>query len=98
MINAGISYTHGGSTAPLIGETIGVHFDRTVALWGDRPGLIVPQQSIRWTYSELGQKVDAFVAGLVALGLLPGERVGIWSPNNAEWVVTQFATAKAGLM
>ena len=56
------------------------------------------QQGVRWTYRELGEKVDAFAAGLLALGLEPGDRVGIWSPNNAEWVVTQFATAKAGLI
>jgi fatty-acyl-CoA synthase len=92
------SYAHGTSDIPLIGETIGASFDRTVASWGDHPGLIVRQQGIRWSYRELGEKVDAFAAGLVALGLLPGERVGIWSPNNAEWVVTQFATAKAGLI
>src|SRR5271156_3247814 len=92
------SYAHGASDLPLIGETIGASFDRTVATWGDRPGLIVRQQGIRWTYRELGEKVDAFAAGLVALGLQPGDRVGIWSPNNAEWVVTQFATAKAGLI
>ncbi len=53
---------------------------------------------MRWSYRELGERVDAFAAGLVALGLRPGERIGIWSPNNAEWVVTQFATAKAGLI
>jgi fatty-acyl-CoA synthase len=92
------SYAHGASDIPLIGETIGASFDRTVATWGDRTGLIVRQQGIRWSYRELGEKVDAFAAGLVALGLQPGERVGIWSPNNAEWVVTQFATAKAGLI
>src|SRR5271170_3382436 len=92
------SYAHGASDVPLIGETIGASFDRTVATWGDRPGLIVRQQEIRWSYRELGEKVDAFAAGLVALGLQPGERIGIWSPNNAEWVVTQFATAKAGLI
>ncbi len=92
------SYSHGGSDAPLIGETIGVHFDRTVTRWKDRPALIVSQQGIRWTWGELAQKVDAFAAGLLALGLEPGERVGIWSPNNAEWVIAQFATAKAGLI
>ena len=92
------SYAHGASDLPLIGETIGASFDRTVATWGDRPGLIVRQQGIRWTYRELGEKVDAFAAGLVAMGLQPGERVGIWSPNNAEWIVTQYATAKAGLI
>ena len=83
---------------PLIGETIGANFDRAVARWGDRPALIVRQQGVRWNYRELGEKVDAFAAGLIALGLQPGERVGIWSPNNAEWVITQFATAKAGLI
>jgi fatty-acyl-CoA synthase len=92
------SYAHGASELPLIGETIGASFDRTVATWGDRPGLIVRGQALRWSYRELGAKVDAFAAGLIALGLHPGERIGIWSPNNAEWVVTQFATAKAGLI
>ena len=56
------------------------------------------QQGVRWTYAEFGARVDALAAGLMRLGLQPGERVGIWSPNNAEWVVTQFATAKAGLV
>ena len=55
-------------------------------------------QQIRWSWRQLGERVEAFAAGLVALGLEPGERIGIWSPNNAEWVVTQFATAKAGLI
>ncbi len=55
-------------------------------------------QQVRWSYAELKRRVDAFAAGLLALGLVPGDRVGIWSPNNAEWVVTQFATAKAGLI
>jgi fatty-acyl-CoA synthase len=93
-----LSYSHGVTTAPLLGETIGVHFDRTVERWGDRPGLISRQQAVNWTWRELGAKVDAFAAGLVAMGLKPGERVGIWSPNNAEWIVTQYATAKAGLI
>jgi fatty-acyl-CoA synthase len=98
MTEAAPSYVHGASDVSLIGETIGRHFDRTVARWGDRLALIVRQQGVRWTYRELGVKVDAFAAGLAALGLRPGERIGIWSPNNAEWVVTQFATAKAGLI
>jgi fatty-acyl-CoA synthase len=92
------SYAHGTSTVALIGETIGRCFDRTVARFAERPALIACQQGIRWNYRELGEKVDAFAAGLIGLGLKPGERVGIWSPNNAEWVVTQFATAKAGLI
>jgi fatty-acyl-CoA synthase len=60
--------------------------------------LIVHQQGIAWTWTELAEQVEAFAAGLVGLGLQPGDRIGIWSPNNAEWVITQFATAKAGLI
>jgi fatty-acyl-CoA synthase len=92
------SYVHGADTRPLLGETVGANFARTVEKFGDRPGLVVRQQGIRWTYAEFGARVDAFAAGLLALGLQPGDRVGIWSPNNAEWVITQFATAKAGLV
>ena len=93
-----LSYAHGVTGAPLIGETIGVHFDRTVQRWGAEPALISRQQGIAWSWRELGEKVDAFAAGLVALGLKPGERVGIWSPNNAEWIVAQYGSAKAGLI
>ncbi len=92
------SYVHGASDVPLIGETIGAHFDAAAARWGERDALVVRHQSIRWTYGELKARVDAFAAGLLALGLEAGDRVGIWSPNNSEWVVTQFATAKAGLI
>ncbi|HEY1749275.1 MAG TPA: AMP-binding protein [Xanthobacteraceae bacterium] len=92
------SYVHGVSMTPLIGETIGVHFEKMARRFADRDALIVRQQNSRWTYRELNEKVDALAAGLLALGLVPGDRVGIWSPNNAEWVITQFATAKAGLI
>jgi fatty-acyl-CoA synthase len=92
------SYVHGASGMPLIGETIGVHFDRMAARFAEREALIVRHQQIRWTYRALRQEVDRFAAGLLALGLKRGQRVGIWSPNNAEWVVAQFATAKAGLI
>ena len=98
MTEKALSYVHGASGAPLIGDTLGASFDKTVARWGERPGLIVRQQGIRWSYRELGERVDSFAAGLLSLGLAPGDRVGIWSPNNAEWAVTQFATAKAGLI
>src|SRR5579872_1284720 len=92
------SYVCGVSSIPLIGETIGVHFDQAAARWNGREALVVRHQGIRWTYAELKERVDAVAAGLLGLGLQPGERVGIWSPNNAEWVLTQFATAKAGLI
>ncbi|ETX00846.1 MAG: fatty acid--CoA ligase [Candidatus Entotheonella factor] len=92
------SYVHGASSDALIGDTIGVHFDRAVMRWPNSEALVVRHQDIRWTYSELQQQVDEVAAGLLALGLEPGDRVGIWSPNNAEWVLTQFATAKAGII
>ena len=97
-MSSGLSYVQGACHVPLLGETLGVHFDRVVQRWGERTALVVREQGVRWTYGELQGHVDAFAAGLLALGLEPGDRVGIWSPNNAEWVVTQLATAKAGLI
>jgi len=95
---AQLSYVHGASGTPFIGDTIGVHFDRIAEPFGDRDALIVRHQQIRWTYRQLKERVDAFAAGLLALGLKRGDRIGIWSPNNAEWVITQLGTAKAGLI
>ena len=92
------SYVHGVSSTPLIGATIGKFFDEAAARWAKELALVVRHDRVRWTYAELKQRVDDLAAGLVALGLEPGERIGIWSPNNAAWVVTQFATAKAGLI
>ncbi|PWU06150.1 MAG: AMP-binding protein [Terriglobia bacterium] len=92
------SYVCGTSSLPLLGETIGVHFDRAAVRWSGREALVVRHQKVRWTYAELKERVDAFAAGLLAIGLMPGDRIGIWSPNNAEWVIAQFATAKAGLI
>ena len=92
------SYVHGASDVPLLGQTVGANFAATVARWPDRPALIVPPRDVRWSYAELAARVEDFAAGLLALGLEPGDRVGIWSPNNPEWVVTQFATARAGLI
>ena len=92
------SYVCGTGAVPLIGETLGVHFDRAVARWGSLDALVARHQDVRWTYTELKDRVDELAAGLIALGLRPGDRVGIWSPNRAEWVLAQFATAKAGLI
>ncbi|WP_439816625.1 AMP-binding protein [Zavarzinia sp. CC-PAN008] len=93
-----LSYVHGNQGPALIGQTIGRFFDDVVARDGDVMALIVRHQGIRWTYAQLKEKVDAVAAGLLALGLQPGDRVGIWAPNCWEWTVTQFATAKAGLI
>ncbi|WP_119420913.1 AMP-binding protein [Desertibaculum subflavum] len=98
MSGSRLSYDHGTSTTPLIGATIGNFFDEAVAKYREREALVVRHQGIRWTWGELAAKVDALAAGLLALGLEPGDRIGIWSQNNSEWVLTQFATAKAGLV
>ena len=92
------SYVQGTANVPLIGETIGSAFDRAAARFGQRDALIVRHQNVRWSYAELRRHVDNLAASLLRLGLLPGERIGIWSPNCAEWALTQFATAKAGLI
>ena len=93
-----ISYDHGVSDKKLLGETIGAFFDRAVETWRDREALVVRQQDVRWSWGELGRRVDDLAAGLLSLGLQPGDRVGMWAPNRSEWTLTQFATAKAGLV
>ena len=97
MSNA-LSYVHGASDKPLIGQTIGRYFDDACARNAGREALVVRHQNVRLTYAELRLKVDALACGLRRLGLEPGDRVGIWSQNNHEWTLTQFATAKAGLV
>ncbi len=92
------SYVSGVSDLPLLGETIGQNFDRAARQWADREALVVRHQAIRWTYAELRRHVDDLALGLLGLGLEPGDRVGIWSPNNAQWVQLQLACAKAGLI
>ena len=98
QISPRISYDHGVSDKKLIGETIGAFFDRTVETHREREALVVRHQKVRWSWGELGRRVDDLAAGLLTLGLERGDRVGIWSPNNSEWILTQFATAKAGLV
>ena len=90
------SYTHGTSHTPLLGETIGVNFARTAARFADRPALVSRHQDVRLTYAQLEAAVDAAAAGLLRFGIRAGDRVGIWAPNCAEWIVIQYATAKVG--
>ena len=96
MTNLTSSYVCSTAAAPLLFDTIGRALDAAVARHGPREALVVPFQDVRWTWAELGARVDAFACGLLALGIDVGDRVGIWSPNCAEWVVTQYATAKIG--
>ncbi|WP_051807169.1 AMP-binding protein [Actinoplanes subtropicus] len=92
----GVSYASGTSTAPLLGETIGANFERAVARFGDREVLVDVAAGRRWTYAELDADVNRLARGLLARGIAKGDRVGIWAPNCAEWVITQYATAKIG--
>ena len=92
------SFVHGIGSTPLKFQTIGEALDEAVAAWGGREALVVRHQGVRWTYAELKERAETLAAGLLALGLQPGDRVGIWAPNCSEWTVTQFATAKAGLI
>jgi fatty-acyl-CoA synthase len=96
MAAEALSYLHGASPVPLLGETIGNNLDRTVARFPDRDAVISVHQGVRMTYAEFHAAVEEVARGLLALGIEPGERVGIWSPNNAEWVTLQYATAKMG--
>lgn len=92
------AYVCGTSDAPLRYQTIGDALTETASLHGDREALVVPHQNIRMTWAALDAAVTELARGFLDLGLAPGDRVGIWSPNNAEWVLTQLATARAGLI
>jgi fatty-acyl-CoA synthase len=92
------SYVHGVSSQPLLGDTVGTLLDRIAATHPDRPALVVRSQGIRLDYRQFHAEVERVAAGLLSLGLQRGDRVGIWAPNRAEWVVLQFAAPKAGLI
>ncbi len=96
MTAEALSYLHGANPVPLLGETIGENLDRTVARFPDRDAVISVHQGVRQTWAEFHAAVTEIARGLLALGIEPGDRVGIWSPNNAEWVTLQYATAKVG--
>jgi len=92
----GQSYLCGQANEPLLYETIGACVERIAATYPDKEALVVRHQNIRWTFSEYKSRIDALAAGLLSLGVKPGERIGIWTPNRVEWCLTQFATAKIG--
>jgi fatty-acyl-CoA synthase len=93
-----LSYVCGVGGEPLLYKTVGTVLEDAAARWGEREALVVPHQSIRWTYRQLDEAANRLAAGFLHVGLVPGDRIGIWSPNRYEWVVTQFASAKAGLI
>ncbi|MCE5977162.1 fatty acid CoA ligase family protein [Pseudomonas sp. JR33AA] len=90
------SYTQGNQDKPLLTQCIGDAFDATVARFPDREALVVHHQSLRYTWRQLAGAVDQHARALMALGVQPGDRLGIWAPNCAEWCITQFASAKVG--
>ncbi|HKE15170.1 MAG TPA: AMP-binding protein [Kofleriaceae bacterium] len=90
------SYASGPSTSALLGETIGDNLRRTVLAHGERDALVVRSQGYRATYRQLWEQTGAAARGLMARGVAPGDRVGIWSPNRHEWVIAQYATARIG--
>src|SRR5260370_27443885 len=90
---AELSYVHGASATPLLGETIFTNLRRTAARFGDREALVVAHQSHRSSYAQLVQEGEQVARGLLARGLRKGDRVAIWSPNRYASLVTQYATA-----
>src|SRR6267154_809856 len=95
-MSVALSYSSGESATPLLGDTIGGNFDATVRAFGDREALVDRPAGRRWTYAELAADVEALALGLLEMGIVKGDRVGIWAPNCAEWTLTQYATAKIG--
>ncbi len=97
-MNDGLSVVRGADGPPLLDQTIGRALEAAVERWAEREAIVSVHQDVRLTYRQLRERAGAVACGLLALGLKPGDRVGIWSPNNAQWVITQFATALAGMI
>jgi fatty-acyl-CoA synthase len=96
MKSSKLSYVHGSGAAPLGGDTVGESLNRAAAHFGDRDALVSCHQQMCYTYGELLEQVNRAARALMYLGVERGDRVGIWSPNSAEWMVSQFAAAKVG--
>ncbi len=97
-VNLELSHSAGATDTPLLDYTIGEALDRAAAAWPDGLALVSRHQGIRWTWQQLQTEADCIASGLLERGFKSGDRIGIWAPNCAEWTVTQFATAKAGLI
>ncbi len=98
MTAPALSHVTGAAAPALLDITIGEALVRAADRWGAQDALVSVAQGIRWSFAELLARADSLAAGLLALGLEPGDRIGIWSPNCAEWTLTQFAAARAGLV
>ncbi len=94
----GQSYVVGDRRAPLWRKTIPALLKETVVKFGSREAVVFCEHKVRWTYTEFDARVDMLAAGLLGLGLEPGDRIGIWAPNRPEWLLMQFATARVGLI
>jgi fatty-acyl-CoA synthase len=92
------SHVRGSTESPLSTATIAALLADTVSRFADRPAVVFREQNVRWTWAEFSAEVDRLAAGLASLGLRRGDRLGIWSPNRVEWLVTQFATARIGVI
>ena len=90
------SYYCGASEKQIIYRTIGDYLDEICERFPDNEALVVRHQGVRWTYSEFHREIERLATGLLALGIEPGDRVGIWGPNSYEWALVQFASAKVG--
>ena len=97
-LDPALSHVRGAAAPPLREDTIGEALADAARRWPDREALVAAHQGVRLTFAQLTAKADALALGLLALGLAPGDRIGIWSPNKAEWALTQFAAARAGLV
>jgi len=93
-----LSYAFRGSEKPLIGKTIGDMFDKIAEKYPENDAIVSLHQDLRYTYRELQREVDRAAKGFISLGLKKGDRLAIWATNIAEWIITQFATAKAGII
>jgi fatty-acyl-CoA synthase len=98
LVTLTASLVRGASTPPLIEHTIGAALALAAERWGEREALVSVEQGVWLSFAELLAQADGVAAGLLALGLVPGDRIGIWAPNCVEWTVTQFAAARAGLI
>ncbi|MFP3551126.1 AMP-binding protein [Paraburkholderia sp. SIMBA_049] len=92
----GLSYVRGSTDVPLSESTVGQFLVDTARRFPERPAVVFREQEIRWSWQEFQQEVDVLASGLLELGIQKGDRVGIWSPNRVEWLMTQFATARIG--